>query len=662
MCVWADVFGSETGERMFRRIPGEYVAFDDPAARAPCRLVRYAGLTMVRKKISKLWLAWAVIIGGLCILWIYSLGSLETCLYDRRGGTYWCVGQGSLSIESGITRYPPPEYRFELSTSVAGDTITYPALKLPLLVPLGVMLFGVPAIRVCIHAREKWLSRSGRQSSCPRCGYRRPTVESASCPKCSYTTYAALSLNESVSLPCPTCQYDLRGLADGECPECGTPFLVADLEPEQPGLVLESWHQAAKTLRGRATLPLAIAFSPIRAFRRRCSVHEILKGSPARAFLWCLLWYAAILVVGVGIHFGLDKLQGVRLVLGGYWNYPGSYRFGSAAMLPVHVPIAWLECLLVSCIGMAIAFRPLSPRQTARLATWLFALALLAGIVATVYELSYQEVLAPNLFLLPIDIEWAFRLRDFGSELMHRSFDIVLGLTAGLAVGTVLQRRRWAIAITAAVLLAVAFPALASIQRVYAMSVYFPLRELVLGPPEAPPPGSMLPLGPTFQPGASTPVFAGTWSVHYDNVEQPEVYLTFDLLGSLTRLKVAHCEPGDSGEFLADGQQHEAPVPDGNDNVDAIHYRVLSGSEYAEDEIVLHIRLERDYRWRIRDDFFEELPDIAEETLSGILSDDGDVITGTSVLIRDVPGIEFQPGEQQRSFIMERVPSVPPDP
>jgi len=618
---------------------------------------------MLRKKISKLWLAWAITVGGLCLAWIYSLGSLETCLYDAKRGTYWCLGQGSLSVEGGITQHPPPENRFELHTSAAGSTITHPAFKMPLLVPLAAMLFGVPAIWGGIHAREKWLSRSGKQSSCPRCGYRRQIVESAICPKCSYTTTCAdLRSNESVSLPCPTCQYDLRSLDDGKCPECGNPFLVADLEPEQPGLVLESWHEAAKTLHGRATLPLVIAFSPIRAFRHRCDVDKILQGSPARTVLWCVLWYAAILVVGVGIHFGLNKLQGMRLVIGSYWDHPGSFRFGSAALLPVHVPIAWLECLLISCIGMAIAFRPLSPRQIARLATWLFALTLLAGIVATIYEPIYQRLLAPNLIRLPVDIEWVFRIRDFGSELAYRSFDSVLGLTAGLAVGTVLQKRRWPIAITSAVLLAAAFPALASIQGVYAMSVYHPLRELVFGPPEMPPPRPTLLLGPTFKPGTSTPALAGTWSVRYDNAEQPELQLTFDREGTLTRLKVGHCEPGDSGEFLADGQQHEAPVPDGNHNVNAIHYRVLSGSEYAEGEIVVHVRLERNYTRTIRSDLFEEIPDIAEETLSGVLSDDGYVITGTSVLIRVVPSVEFQLGEQQRSFIMEPVRPTQPEP
>ncbi len=459
-----------------------------------------------------------------------------------------------------------------------------------------------------------------------------------------------------VELPCPACYYDLRGLGDGHCPECGTLFRVQDLQPEEPGLLLESWAQTASRRGLNVTLPLAIAFSPLKAFRRRCRLDRILAVSPAKVFFWTLVWYAVLLVLGVGVHYGLDKLQGLKFefVLGGYWSYPGMFRFGSAMYLPVNIPLAWMQCLLVSLIGMAIALRSLPVQQLPRLATWLFTFTLLGGLFAIVCGLLWHRLIAPRVFVLPTG--WAFRLRDVGIEVVYRVPDCVLGFVAGLAVGTVLQKRRWLIAIVSAAVLVAAFPVYFSAQSAYALSVYHPVRIFVFGPDPLPPSSSTLLLGPTFTPGAGAPVLAGRWSVRYDDTDEPAVYLTFDTNGRLVRWQ---CR-GSSG-LVANGQQHKARVAEAQDDIAAVQYRVLSRCARNDRRIVIQVRIERIYRHELSEDLFAEIPEVSEETLSGILSEEEDRVTGTSVTIRDLPGAQFQPRELRRSFVMEYVEPASPE-
>jgi len=77
-----------------------------------------------------------------------------------------------------------------------------------------------------------------------------------------------------------------------------------------------------------------------------------------------------LMVVNVTGLYALDRFQGFPVV-GADWNPSLGHRFGSAVLLPVHLPIAWLQCLVLSLLGMAIAARRLSAPQVARLATWL---------------------------------------------------------------------------------------------------------------------------------------------------------------------------------------------------------------------------------------------------------------------------------------------------
>ena len=241
------------------------------------------------------------------------------------------------------------------------------------------------------------------------------------------------------------------------------------------GLVLESWSATASSRWRRVTLPWAIAFSPIKAFRRHGSLDRALSISPLRVLFFTLGWHIVLLVVIVAIHYGLDVLRGVRYVLFGYWNYPDSSRFGTVRLLPINVIIAWGQCLAVAIMGIVIAARGLTVRRTLRLTTWLFAFTLVAGPADVLFRLLWDRWLIG--FLLQSDVlgPWVF---FNGHEIKDRVGDIVLGLLAGLAVGTVLQRRRWLIAAVSATSLAAALPVYNNIQSAYIRAVCLPLRRL----------------------------------------------------------------------------------------------------------------------------------------------------------------------------------------
>ena len=459
-----------------------------------------------------------------------------------------------------------------------------------------------------------------------------------------------------VALPCPHCEYDLRGLNDGRCPECGTPFRVEDLTPEQPGLVLERWAEAAQAIGKKAVLPVAVAFSPSRAFQRRCRLQKVLTTSTVRVLLWILAWYVLLMVISVATEYALNRLRWGQLIVGADWNPGIGYRFGSAVLLPVHLPVAWLQCLLIVLIGMVIAVRRLSAQQVVRLATWLLAFTLLGGLFTILYDPLWHRLIAPCLYVRPSQV--ASWLQDLGSELTWRGHDLVLGLVGGFAVGTVLQRRRWLIALASATALVIAFPAYLSVQRAFVLSVYEPVRELAVGPRPQPPPRPMLLLGPTFLVGKTEPSLAGTWTVRYDQEEQAAAELAFDNSGTLIRWKTKQDASGKATEWAVDGLDHDVDLPEGTADAVQVSYRVLSGSERKGERVVIHLRVERTYTRCLREDVFEEIPDVAEETLTGVFDPDGTSITGTSVYLREFPGVKFEPGQLERSFVMRRLVST----
>ncbi len=253
---------------------------------------------------------------------------------------------------------------------------------------------------------------------------------------------------------------------------------------EPDALNLEAWVDTASSRFRRATLPWVIALSPVKAFSRRCRLEKALTVSPFRVFLWTLVWYVVLLVVAAGIRCGVDKLQGVQLTIGSYWNHPFAARFGAVGLLPVHIPLAWLQCLLVTIIGIVVAFRPLTVRQITRLTTWLFTFTLVAGSLHLLYGLLWSEVL--DMLLLRLPDVLALTAHTAGFEVMFRAHDIALGLLGGVAVGTVLQKRRWLVTLVSAVALTILFPVYTHLQHAYAQSVHHPLRRLIVAEPDLP--------------------------------------------------------------------------------------------------------------------------------------------------------------------------------
>ncbi len=465
-----------------------------------------------------------------------------------------------------------------------------------------------------------------------------------------------LMTKTDLELPCPTCEYDLRGLTDGCCPACGEPFSVEDLEPERPGLTLESWADAACTFSKKAILPLAIAFSPCKAFQRRCRLENILTTASSRILSWFLASYLILMVISVAARYTLDKVQGRQLILGGYWDPSLGHRFGSAVLLPVHIPLAWLQCLVVAIIGLIISRRRLPALKIVRLATWLLPITLLGGLFLIFFDPLWYKFIAQLLVLHPSDLN--IRLHRLGSELVFRGPDLVLGLAGGFAVGTVLQKRRWLIALISATVLVALFPTYLSVQQFYAGNFYEPVRELAVGPRPTPIPRPMLLPGPTFTVGGVEPSLAGTWMIRYEEEEHASTELTFDDTGALVSWKPTEHTTADVAEFISDGMDHDIPVPEEKADTLKVSYRVLSGCNRQLDRITIRLRLELEYTRQIRADLSEQIPDVAEESLVGIFDTNEDRIQGTSMYVRDCPGVNFEPGRIERRFVMTRSTSA----
>lgn len=461
----------------------------------------------------------------------------------------------------------------------------------------------------------------------------------------------------AVGLLCPGCEYDLRGLTDGRCPECGEPFRIEDLEPEQPGLVLEIWADAACTFGKKAMLPLAIALSPKKAFERRCRLEHALTTSSSRILLSFVVSYLLLMVISVAARYTLARVLGLQPIPGLYWN-PGlalGNRFGSAVLLPVHAPLACLQCLVVVLIGLMLSGQRLPAKKIVRLATWLLPFTLLGGLFTIFYDPLWHRLIAPVLYTRPSDL--TVRLESMGSELVWRGPDLVLGLIGGFAVGTVLRRRRWLIALVSATVLVASFPIYLSVQRTFVESIFQPARELIAGPLPMPPARPMLLAGPTFVVGGVAPALAGTWTIRYDGDEHTSAELTFDDAGMLVSWRVKQEPEGKVAEFVCDGMNHDMEVPQQKVDTHRVSYRVLMGCRRQRDRITVHLRLELTHTRQLRENSFEHIPDVAEESLVGVFDADEDSITGTSTFVRDRPDVNFNPGQIERPFVMTRAVS-----
>ncbi len=610
---------------------------------------------MLRRRISLIWTVWVLLLGAIAVAWVYSLGSLETCLYDAKTGTYWCLTQGALCVESGITWDSAPSTRFEISQSSAGNAITQPELTLPLWFPALVIFLSVPLARGWRYARKVWSGRH-KPRLCIGCGYELTGDEPGSCPQCGSVFDASPSVASStaVALPCPNCQYDLRGLPSGKCPECAMVYDKGDLRPMREGLALERWQADATTWWRRAAFPWRVGFSPIAAFRRECPTDRVLTISPARYVLWIIFGFVALALANNAITYTVDGLRGIYSVFG-YEHGGSGWRYCSLSLLPVQLPIAWLQSVSVCVVGMAIGWRMLTPWQVVYLATWITGLGLLASSLATLYEEAWDTFLGGWIstwrFIEPMSL---MRILDVARGLETRSSDLFLGLLAGLAVGTVMGRRRWLVALVSAGILYAGFPLYVAVQGHYGYLglVHRPLRDAVLGHPLPPPD---LAQGPTFAADEGEPVLAGRWEVHCKAGRDMAVTeIVIDTTGRLTHFRVV--DPGSKQDrlFVVDGESHEIEVTDWAGNPSVARYRCFGGCRRTESKVEINTRLE----WYIHmggpND--EEMPNIYEHTFVGRLDEVAGSIKGTNVVVVDSRFAVIIHPRRERAFNMRRLP------
>ncbi|MBN1491845.1 MAG: hypothetical protein JXA69_18180 [Phycisphaerae bacterium] len=405
----------------------------------------------------------------------------------------------------------------------------------------------------------------------------------------------------------------------------------------------------------RATLPFRIMVAPRRAFQHECRPTRILTTTPWSVLIWTIVWFALLVLVSIGVRYGLDRAAGMRWAVGSYWNPHLAVRFGSLAFAPLHLILTWAECAFVALVGMAISFRWLTPRQVVRLTIWLLPFALGAAIFAILCEAMYDHVVTRLIIgqLAEHLSGWAGRqVMRWSRDLSVRSFDIALGLLAGIAVGTLVKRRRWLIPPLAATALTFAFPILFGIQRQTWITVYDPIIEAIYGPPQFP---SRLPLaiGPTFTVGITAPSLAGTWHLEYTTGDVSHTQqITIDANGSIAAVEQRKANSEQSIRFVADGQFHELKTP-ATAAGDVSRYRVLGSCERFDEHVTINLRFEYVIE-RTKDNVLHGMPVDSEEKLTGILADDNVTITGTSHYRLEAPGINFDPDHLDRDFVMRR--------
>ncbi len=610
---------------------------------------------MLRRKISILWFLWVVALGALGGAWAFSLGPWRTCLYDAQTGVRFCLSGGALSIDTGITVTPLPANRFEIFQSAGGDATAQPLLRLPLWFPTLLVFLSVPLIRFGPRVRRA-LAERRRPHLCLNCGCERKANGSAACPRCGSVSGAAdpVALLTGVALPCAACAYDLRGVSSGTCPECGAQFDRAKLRPMREGLMLERWWANATTWWRRAIFPWRVGMSPFRAFCRECPPDRVLTASPKRYVPWMILAFVILALISNTAAFVIDQATGVYAV---YADDQGDigWRFGSFSLLPVHLPLIWLQSLAVCIVGMLIGWRPLSAQQIARLATWVAALGLLAGLLATLYHAAWDTFLPRWMSTWRfIDAALLMRIFDAAQGLSTRSSDLFFGLLAGLAVGTVAGRRRWTIALVAASMLYAGFPAYLEVQWHYERLIHAPLRNALLGPPAAPPDLSG---GPTFDPHEAEPLLAGHWRIDCQAGRDMAVTeMAIDAAGRPTRFRLLDPESGLDRWFVADGQVHEIALTDPNGAPATARYQCFAACRSAGSNVTINTRLE----WYIDGGpAIGELASIYEYRFAGQLDVAAGSIEGASLLVIDSGFALVNHPRRQRSFTMQRLPASP---
>jgi len=307
---------------------------------------------------------------------------------------------------------------------------------------------------------------------------------------------------------------------------------------------------------------------------------------------------------------------------------------------------------------MIIALRAVSARQALYLTTWSTAVGLLAGSVATLYELVW----GPRIYWWLYETAIVHQLPmsgalDAANALEWRSSDLLYGFFGGLAVGTVMGRRRWLLAVVSAGVLYAGFPIYHGAQSGYVRLVHIPLRDFVVGPPPPPP---NLAGGPTFLPGATEPTLAGRWEVRCNAGRDMTIEeMTFDAAGNLVQFRVVDPDSQRRDVFIVDGAYHTVPQREPT-GTEPARYRCFARAWRSGSEVEIETRLEYYFKWYaattqgVLAPSGKEKVSIYEERFGGTIDDARDVISGKNFLVVDSGlYIQMHP-RRRRSFTMRR--------
>jgi hypothetical protein len=468
-----------------------------------------------------------------------------------------------------------------------------------------------------------------------------------------------------VELPCPRCEYDLRGLGDGKCPECGRTFRTSELKPEVSGLVAEHWLSATKTHLAAALLPWRVVLSPVSGFRRECRLGRVLHTPVKRLLVWTVFWYVLLVVLATAVRFGLDQFHGVQATVGYLTRTTTGLRFGLVYLMPIHFALTWVGCVVLAVLGMVLSLRRLNARQFLRLTVWLLPFSLAGGVFAIAYEAVWGVWLAEALMQWFHESRGSMGVRNTHlilDGLVFHGPDLVLAVLGGVAVGTAFKCRRGPTPVVAAVLLFMLFPFFQVVQRAYVDAVHWPLANAVFGPPPQSPAATRLLLGPTFTPGDSAPVLAGTWRIDYTNgAETSEARIAIDQQGAVVFFEMPMDVADGLYRFVADGQTHALDPALLSGDVTSVTYRVLTTCLDDGTQLTLHIRIEHTTTVQ-RGTVTESYPSVIEETLTGRFDDEGVNIRGHSVLHQDRTDVQIDARGLRRDFVMRRIePTTAPE-
>ncbi len=143
---------------------------------------------------------WGMVLFGICFAWSRSYDSIVTCLFDHAASSQWCVYQGAVYRNSGITISPRPASRFERWNEMSDSTLGYYGVLYvhlhTILLTLIIAPFGT---WLCVAAHQRRLRRRRiREGRCVRCDYDLRGGASPRCPECGQETSRRRTAAEEV--------------------------------------------------------------------------------------------------------------------------------------------------------------------------------------------------------------------------------------------------------------------------------------------------------------------------------------------------------------------------------------------------------------------------------------------------------------------------------